>query len=143
MWAPRRIDWGYFYLAGDARTSVAAVENDKLVLSQRLGRVKQGKGMAMVAYDDIYSVQYFNQNLRPWWNRDGRHSITGQLREALDQYATLKQRCDQFDCDTMAQATTVGGREYAELCALAYRQAISAHKLVESPSGELLWLSAL
>src|SRR5690606_3922925 len=33
------------------------------------------------------------------------------------------------------------GKEYAELCALAYRQAIAAHKLVEAPNGDLLWLS--
>ena len=136
-----RIDWGYFYLAADAQGSQTAVENDKLVLTQRLGRVKQGEGMVMVAYDDIYSVQYFGQNLRPWWNRDGRHTIDGQLRLALDQYEALRQRCDRFDRDLMAQATAVGGREYAELCALAYRQAISAHKLVESPDGEPLWLS--
>ena len=136
-----RIDWGYFYLAADAQSSQTAVENDKLVLTQRLGRVKHGEGMMMVAYDDIYSVQYFGQNLRPWWNRDGRHTIDGQLRMALDQYKNLKARCNRFDADMMAQATAVGGREYAELCALAYRQAISAHKLVESPGGEPLWLS--
>ena len=34
-----------------------------------------------------------------------------------------------------------GGKEYAELCALAYRQSIAAHMLVEAPNGDLLWLS--
>ena len=41
----------------------------------------------------------------------------------------------------METATQSGGKEYAELCALAYRQAISAHKLVEAPNGDLLFLS--
>jgi hypothetical protein len=41
----------------------------------------------------------------------------------------------------MADATKSGGKKYAELCALAYRQAISAHKLVETPEGEMAWLS--
>lgn len=136
-----RIDWGYFYLAASSHNAHASVTGDKLALTHRLGRVKQGEGMMMVAYDDIYSVQYFGTNLRPWWNRDGRHTIQEQLQLALQQYPALRKRCDQFDTELIAQATLVGGREYAELCALAYRQAISAHKLVESPSGELLWLS--
>jgi len=136
-----RIDWGYFYLAASSHNAHASVTGDKLTLTHRLGRVKQGEGMMMVAYDDIYSVQYFGNNLRPWWNRDGRHTIQEQLQLALQQYPALRKRCNQFDAELMTQATQVGGREYAELCALAYRQAISAHKLVESPSGELLWLS--
>lgn len=41
----------------------------------------------------------------------------------------------------MEDASAVGGKEYAELCALAYRQSIAAHKLVEAPNGDLLWLS--
>lgn len=32
-------------------------------------------------------------------------------------------------------------KKYAELCAIAYRQAISAHKLVQAPNGDLLFLS--
>ena len=41
----------------------------------------------------------------------------------------------------MEEAAAVGGRRYAELCALAYRQSIAAHKLVKAPNGDLLWLS--
>ena len=43
--------------------------------------------------------------------------------------------------DWMEEAIKAGGREYAELCATAYRQDISAHKLVEAPNGDLLLLS--
>ena len=95
----------------------------------------------MLAYDDIYSVQFFGENLRPYWNRSGDKTLTGQLALAAAGYDTLTQACAAFDARLMADATRTGGREYAELCALAYRQSIAAHKLVESPEAGLLFLS--
>ena len=41
----------------------------------------------------------------------------------------------------MKEAARSGGQEYAELCALAYRQAVSAHKLLQAPNGDILFLS--
>jgi len=41
----------------------------------------------------------------------------------------------------MQDATASGGKKYAELCALAYRQSIAAHKLAQAPNGDLLFLS--
>ena len=95
----------------------------------------------LLAYDDIYSVQFFGNNLRPYWNRTGDKTITGQLAQAAAEYDALTAACAAFDAKLMADATRTGGREYAELCALAYRQSIAAHKLVESPEAGLLFLS--
>lgn len=39
----------------------------------------------------------------------------------------------------MKDAVEAGGQQYAELCAASYRQAISAHKLVCGPAGELFF----
>ena len=41
----------------------------------------------------------------------------------------------------MSETSAVGGKKYAELCAIAYRQAIAAHKLVTDKEGTLLFLS--
>lgn len=159
-----RIDWGYFYLVGDKDKSTASIGNsqklrksfaentfekvnknttpfDNLALVLQLGKTKSVTGKIMLGYDDIYSIQYFGENLRPYWNRDGNKTIFSQFDKANSEYNELMKKSYQFDKDLMEAAQKSGGKKYAELCALAYRQAISAHKLVEAPNGELLFLS--
>lgn len=162
-----RIDWGHFYFAAtkedtypatgnynELRTSFCStgiVENaveeslnsqKSLALSRSFSKVKDAvNGFIMLGYDDIYSVQYFGKNLRPYWNRTGDKNILEQFNLAKNEYEKIKLQCDRFDIELMNYAKECGGHEYAELCALAYRQALSAHKLVEAPNGELLYLS--
>lgn len=114
---------------------------DKLALVCSLGETKNADGYLMLGYDDIYSIQYFGDNLRPYWNRSGKETIVSQFQKAAVDYQKLMKDCAAFDKKLMEEATAVGGRKYAELCVLAYRQSIAAHKLVEAPNGELLFLS--
>lgn len=102
---------------------------------------KQAADYVMLAYDDIYSIQFFGENLRPYWNRTGDRCITEELASAAADYGKVIKRCCKFDKEMMDAAFKSGGKEYAELCALAYRQSISAHKLVESKDAGLLFLS--
>lgn len=161
-----RIDWGYFYMVGDKKSMIPSVGDctklrqgfitgaqttdlskresvtDRLSLTQVLGNVKNvTSGKIMVGYDDIYSIQYFGKNLRPYWNSTNDQTIVGQFHKANVEYKPLIEKCYSFDKELMTEATKAGGKEYAELCALAYRQAITAHKLVEAPNGDLLFLS--
>ena len=158
-----RIDWGYFYLTDPQGKAIVTTaegtemrrafingamqagnekpEHTKLCLNYPLGRGKQQEGYVMLAYDDVYSIQYFGQNLHPYWNRDGNETIFTQLEKAKAEYKSLLARCAAFDYQLITDAAKVGGKKYAELCALAYRQVMAAHKLVESPQGELLYLS--
>lgn len=161
-----RIDWGYFYMAADKKNSVCNVGDsevlrtafvngtkefstekrvsatDKLSIISSLGAVKNATyGKIMFGYDDIYSIQYFGDNLRPYWNVDGSENILSQFHKADTEYDKLLEKCYKFDKELLTKATEVGGKEYAELCALAYRQSVSAHKLVQAPNGDLLFLS--
>jgi hypothetical protein len=137
-----RIDWGYFYLCAEKANATYNTDNGKLTLAQTLGSVKKPVSeKIMIGYDDLYSIQYFNKNLRPYWNNDGKRSIESVFVQANKEYAKLKTDCDRFDYELISQANAVGGKEYAELCALAYRQSIAAHKLVKAPNGDLLFLS--
>ena len=157
-----RIDWGYFYLAADEENTQYATGSsrelrksfvegklsatgtdgyDRLALVRSLGETKVSEGHLLIGYDDIYSVQYFGENLRPYWNRSGNETIVSQFHKAEREYDVLMTKAIAFDNQLMREATEAGGRKYAELCALAYRQAIAAHKLVETPDKELLFLS--
>lgn len=157
-----RIDWGKFIMASNAkfcrsaygsakdlrtsfRESYIATNADdahsKIALFKSLGNIKEGEWHALVGYDDIFSVQFFGTSLRPYWNRNDDHSIQGMFQAAESDYPKLMKAAAKFDDDLMKKCIGEGGKRYADLCALAYRQALAAQKLVQSPDGELLYLS--
>lgn len=157
-----RIDWGYFYMAADkSRTSSLAGNGrelrqsflcgapkasktagyDKLALVTLLGETERAEGHVLLGYDDLFSVQYFGENLRPYWNRNNKETIFSQFEKAEKDYPVLMKRSEAFNAQLMEEATRVGGRPYAELCAAAYRQCLAAHKLMEAPDGELFFPS--
>ena len=111
--------------------------------SSDLGKVGSDKksGFVMLGYDDIYSIQYFEKNLKAYWTHEGKTDIFQAFKSAKTDYATIMQRCDSFNRAMMADAEKSGSKKYAELCALAYRQAVSAHKLVKQEDGTLLFFS--
>lgn len=95
---------------------------------------------AVLAYDDLYSVEYFNRRLRPYWRRNG--AGPGDLiASAMKDYDVLRAQSKAFDEKLMADLEKAGGAEYAKLCALAYRQTWAAHKLVADLDGTPLLLS--
>lgn len=94
----------------------------------------------MLAYDDLFSIQYFGENLRPYWRRNGWEA-EDLLHAANDQYAALLERAAAFDEQLLAAAESVGGRGYANLIALAYRHAVGAHKLAVGPGGKPMLFS--
>ncbi|GAB3331672.1 DUF4965 domain-containing protein [Larkinella ripae] len=165
-----RIDWGYALLAAPAASTTqtgigqpaalfrsfvsqgkvvdeaqqpAAAENRSLAVSQSLGSVAQTPKTVHVilGYDDIYSVQYFGKNLRGWWRRDESMTAEKMLAAAEKEYAQLLEKCRQFDRQLYTDTEKSGGKAYADLCQLVYRQTIAAHKTVAGPKGEVLFFS--
>ncbi len=91
----------------------------------------------LLAYDDEFSIQYFKKNLRPYWRRNG-DDAAALLKKAAAEYEPLKQRCERFDAEFMADMRQAGGEKYARLCALAYRQVVAGTKLVADAHGQPL-----
>lgn len=162
-----RIDWGYLYVAVPSRFNAkqnisantetysggssiqikgpAEVLNSKNLNLESVipfGKVRDLKveKYLMLGYNDINPVQFFGENLVPLWKSKYK-SFEEVLSQSDRQYPELAAACAQFDEQLYNDALKAGGEEYADLCKLAYRQGIAAHKIVYAPNGELLFLS--
>jgi hypothetical protein len=94
----------------------------------------------LLAYDDIYAVEFFGERLLPWWTKDGK-KIEEVMAAADKERATILEKCEQFDKILYAKATIAGGSQYADLCVMAFRQSAAAHTLTQRANGEILFLS--
>lgn len=94
----------------------------------------------LVAYDDLFSIQYFHRNLRPWWRRQG-DGAGELLTAAVRDFPALAERCRRFDEELTAALVKAGGRKYADIAVLAYRQTLAAHKLAADIDGTALYFS--
>lgn len=160
-----RINWGYMYLGMREKTGLfsaapASTSFENFVnTGQAVDPVTTGiyeilntdiacriynkypvDYTVMLGYDDLYSIQYFGENLKAWWALGGA-TINQQFQSAAADYKSLRAQCDAFDKQLYNEALKCGGEEYAKLCVMAYRQSIAAHKLTRSPQGDLLFLS--
>jgi hypothetical protein len=150
-----RIDWGYLYLAADRQDGVTLATLDRA----RAREAFEGTGVLpdtddfasprnpvlacashaaagyfMLAYDDLYSIEYFERRERPWWRRKGAEAAD-LLRAARAEHDSLLARSLRFDEELMADLRRAGGEDYARLAVLAYRQTLAAHKLVADLDG--------
>jgi hypothetical protein len=117
------------------------VNDEWPVLASLLDFGKAGKEPVMrqviLAYDDEYSIEFMGTKLRPYWRRGGMDA-TGMLAAAVKDYPALKERCAQFDAELAQKLDAAGGAEYAQMCLLAYREAIAAQKIAAGADGEPL-----
>lgn len=85
--------------------------------------------LIVLAYDDIKSIQYYHNNVDAYY-KTVYGDFDTMLKVAVKEADALRTECAKFDADMMARLEKVSPA-YAKLGALAYRQTIAAHKLVE------------
>ncbi len=153
-----RIDWGWLYVAtptepGLSQTWGPALPDtsaEQKFISTVFPAVTVSEDpiekLILIGYDESYAVEFFHHKLLPWWRShpatgEKKPTMPGLLQKALTDYDRVLSRCDTFNKVMYANAADAGGDHYAQLCVAAYRQSIAAHALVESPDGDLLFLS--
>ncbi len=122
------------------RTRYSPVRNPVLAFSFSLAMGAANSRYVMLAYDDLYSLEYFNRRVRPYWRRNGMEAKE-LLQNAAVHHNDIIRRCIEFDIKMMADLEREGGRQYAAIAALSYRQAIAAHKLAVDNDGKILFFS--
>lgn len=156
-----RIDWGYLYVTAEPAAKASAALADRqsawncfretgrfpqgdsfdpvrggLALSFDLGEIGSApvSRYAIVAYDDVFSIEYLFRRLRPYWRRNGA-TAEDLLRAAIHDYPALLERSSKFDDELTGDLRAAGGEEYARLATLAYRQTLAAHKIAADIDG--------
>ncbi|MDQ1255684.1 MAG: hypothetical protein QG656_277 [Candidatus Hydrogenedentes bacterium] len=158
-----RIDWGYLHVACETQPVVAghetargafrdgrelpaqddtrqprAAEDDWPVIAcaMDLGKVEAepARRQIVLAYDDLYSIEYMGEKLRPWWFKK-YGDFDAMLADCVNRYAEIASRCAKLDDELTADALRVGGGEYARLIELSYRHVFASGKVVVGPDG--------
>jgi hypothetical protein len=160
-----RIDWGYFHLAvpdeagaqevmsqdamlsfAEAGTLAAADEMDiprmpregaaHLAVMLPMGKLSDVPVTRhlLLSYTEDYAIEYLGRKLRPYWQRNGM-TVQQMLATAETQYTSLEQRGRRFDAELTANLEKAGGKDYAQLATLAYRQTLAAHGFAADVDG--------
>ena len=89
----------------------------------------------MLAYDvGPTAIDWFGEALAPAWTQNGTVNTSAMLTEAATTWPAVRLACDAFDRTQHATAVNAGGEQYAQLLALAYRQAMGALQFTAPPS---------
>jgi hypothetical protein len=160
-----RIDWGYFHLAApDEAGAQVVLSQNALHDFATTGSLPQADDMDMplmpcegaahlaallpmgklgsqpvsrhvlLSYTEDYAIEYLGRKLRPYWQRNGL-TVQQVLADAESQYAALEQRGVAFDRELTADLEKTGGKAYAQLAILAYRQTLAAHGFAADVDG--------
>lgn len=132
------IDWGYVYLAGNDKSTITYDAANETIRCQAADL--NGQTTLILAYDDLASINYFGEWRKAYWTTRYKTILKAISAAFADQKKVCRQ-ASEIDCDIEAKAKKIGGDEYAFLCAMSYRHAIAAHKLITDEDQNLIFLS--
>lgn len=146
------IDWGYLHICDKNARVGKFAEQDRLEIlpiNNTYNGYDDGaflfavrnelEGFVTVAYDEIKPIEYFGEQLDECY-KEQFDSFGDMVKCAISEYPEIKKLCNEFDKE-LTEKTGKLGENYKRVTSLAYRQAISAHKLVKDTEGNIIFLS--
>lgn len=129
-------------LNGQTPAFPVAADHVVAAVAMPVGRVERQPVAcyALIAYDDLYSIEFMKHRLRPYWRKDGWNAAD-LIAAAIEEHDALERRCARFDEQLMSDLRQAGGNAYADIAALAYRQCFAAGKFVADANGQPLQFS--
>lgn len=128
-------DWGYVCLAADE----CSIEKEGIRAKSEVRNAKKASFSAIIAYDDVYSIEYFGQKLKGLWAEkfsDIGHAIKYCTDNREELLAKIKSQ-EKMILDDSKKF----GKDYQSILSAAARQVLAAHKLVRNEDGDLLYMS--
>jgi hypothetical protein len=94
----------------------------------------------LIAYDDVFSMDYFGEYQRPLWRKTFNNDAHAMILDGLNSFDTIIGRLMAFDSQMLVDLRNAGGDAYAALTAIAYRQVTAGIKAVWSDATQQsLW----
>ena len=130
-------DWGYYYLCGEEVVTHEASY-------YRLESIHRGKGSHftatdMIAFDDVSSIEYMGRTLKCIWTEKYK-DIFEVVDYCKENHQKLYEKALTWN-DRLLKDAEGFGEDYQKIISAAYRQVLSAHKLVRDTDGKILYFS--
>ena len=131
---PQRDDTGFPKRADDNWPVAAfALDMGKVADTSVVRRV-------FVGFDEKFAIESFGRPLSPAWK--DQYEDVGALMAAMEPRADAdRAEAAAFETQLLKDLTKAGGKSYADLGALAFRQCLAGHGLVRDLNGDLLMFS--
>ncbi len=130
-----KADWGYVCLMGGEVTT----HKNGISVKSETRNAKKAEFTSVIAYDDVYSINYFGEKLKGLWTEKFagigfamKYCLENRSRLSADMKAQEKMILDD---------AKEFGKDYQSILSAAARQVLAAHKLVRNSKGQLLYMS--
>lgn len=130
-----RADWGYVCLMGDE----ASPDKNGVTVKSEVKTVKKAVFNSIIAYDDVYSIEYFGEKLKGLWT-EKFDSIGKAMKFCYDNHDELLSRIKEQERTILSDSKKYG-KDYQDILSAAARQVLAAHKFVRNSKGQLLYMS--
>lgn len=131
--------WGHLYIGiQNEKATCSREQNGYLTISCGKEDTQHTSGVLLLGYDEQYALQYFGDNLRPYWNKNADNTIPKLMKHDKNTSCNLKDLCEQADEYFREKANDEGGYSAMTYYLPYYRTIVASHRLAETEGRKLI-----